>query len=385
MYEFVGRVDQQVKIRGFRVELGEIESHLNRLSGVRESVVVLKTDAADHPALIAFWVSTDREIRSLSGEALSEQLKRTLPDYMIPARFELLKALPLTPNRKVNRKFLTQASDVDILEKFGPNPITNRSPGTPESSRPSCGEVVNELSRLAAAVLETDQAELDAHRPLTELGFDSIRFTGLSVALNHAFGLQIDATLFYHGKTLQGVAEFLLRHHPEGVARSCLPAIQSKTNSKASADFLSTPQNSGSRTPEHRGIETDSGGSFPSDALVEPIAVIGMDARLPGAGDLAAFWQNLTSGRDVIQQFPLDRIDGRLADSDLPIWGGFIEDVDKFDAPFFGISRREASAMDPRQRLFLETAWRTIEQSGYRPGELSGTNTGVFVGIVGST
>ena len=97
MYEFIGRVDQQVKIRGFRVELGEIESHLNRLPGVRESVVVLKADAANHPVLIAFWIPTDQELRSRPGEALAEQLKCTLPDYMIPARFELLSSSPIDP------------------------------------------------------------------------------------------------------------------------------------------------------------------------------------------------------------------------------------------------------------------------------------------------
>ena len=68
MYEFIGRVDQQVKIRGFRVELGEIESHLNRLSGVRESVVVLKADAANHPVLIAFWIPADQELRVVAGQ-----------------------------------------------------------------------------------------------------------------------------------------------------------------------------------------------------------------------------------------------------------------------------------------------------------------------------
>ena len=214
MYEFIGRVDQQVKIRGFRVELGEIESHLNRLPGVRESVVVLKADAANHPALIAFWIPMDQDIRSRSGEALAEQLKCTLPDYMIPARFELLTALPLTPNRKVDRKFLTQASDAEILEKFGSTPVAKKSAGTPASSRVLLEEVLCELRRLAAGILNSDEAGFDPHRPLGELGFDSIRFTSLSVALNQAFGLKIDATLFYHYKTLEGVAEFLLLHQP---------------------------------------------------------------------------------------------------------------------------------------------------------------------------
>jgi acyl transferase domain-containing protein/acyl carrier protein/SAM-dependent methyltransferase len=363
MYEFIGRVDQQVKIRGFRVELGEIESHLNRLPGVRESAVVLKTDAVNHPALIAFYVLADQDLRIDSGESLSEQLKCTLPDYMIPARFVVLADLPLTPNRKVDRKYLTQASDTEILEKFGLARATNKSAGTPGNTRALMGEVLRELILLAAGVLKADKALLDPHRPLIELGFDSIRFTSLSVALNRKFDLQIDATLFYHCKTLQGLAEFLLLHHPERMPQSC--------------------QNSPSRPAEYRIAETGSPDFFPTHAPVEPIAVIGMDARLPGADDLDEFWLNLTSGKDVIRQFPWERLDRRPPDSDPPIWGGFIEDVDKFDAPFFGISRREASAMDPRQRLFLETVWHAIEQSGYRPGELSGTNTGVFVGIVG--
>jgi polyketide synthase PksN len=204
--------------------------------------------------------------------------------------------------------------------------------------------------------------------------------------LNQAFDLKIDATLFYHYKTLQGVAEFLLLHQPERVAQRCQPATQEKTDSSHISDLDSAEKPSsgeklGGALPAAPGGVRDA--SSPANPPVEPIAIIGMDARLPGAGDLDAFWRNLTSGRDVIREFPWERIDRRPAESDLPIWGGFIEDVDKFDAPFFGISRREASAMDPRQRLFLETVWRAIEQSGYRPGELSGTNTGVFVGIVG--
>ena len=103
MYEFVGRVDQQVKIRGFRVELGEIESHLNRLPGVRECAVVLKTDAANHQSLVAFWVPAVSDTPTCTGDEIAEQLKRVLPDYMVPARFEMLKSLPLTPNLKVDR------------------------------------------------------------------------------------------------------------------------------------------------------------------------------------------------------------------------------------------------------------------------------------------
>src|ERR1700693_2119500 len=104
MFEFVGRVDQQVKIRGFRVELGEIESHLNRIPGVREAAVVLRTDKEGHSALVAFYSFS--EAATLSGEGISEQLARVLPDYMIPARFERVAELPLTPNHNVGRESL---------------------------------------------------------------------------------------------------------------------------------------------------------------------------------------------------------------------------------------------------------------------------------------
>ena len=119
---------------------------------MRESVVVLKTDAVGHPLLVAFWVSMDQGTCTLSGEALSEQLRRTLPDYMIPARFEALTALPLTPNRKVDRKFLTQAGDVEILAKFGSNPVSSPSAEGPERAGPLLGEVLRELRRLAAVL-----------------------------------------------------------------------------------------------------------------------------------------------------------------------------------------------------------------------------------------
>src|ERR1700733_15061934 len=101
MYEFIGRVDQQIKIRGFRVELGEIESHLNRLAGIRECAVVLKTDAANHQSLVAFWVPAVSDPQTCTTEEIVEQLKRVLPEYMVPARFEMLKSLPLTSNLKV--------------------------------------------------------------------------------------------------------------------------------------------------------------------------------------------------------------------------------------------------------------------------------------------
>jgi len=122
------------------------------------------------------------------------------------------------------------------------------------------------------------------------------------------------------------------------------------------------------------------------------VAVIGMSGRFPMADDLDAFWQNLNEGRDCISEIPADRWDWRALYGD-PLqeahkthikWGGFIADVDKFDPLFFGISPREARLMDPQQRLLMQYVWLAIEDAGYSPDELSGTNTAIFIGTANS-
>ena len=119
------------------------------------------------------------------------------------------------------------------------------------------------------------------------------------------------------------------------------------------------------------------------------IAIIGMSGRFPGASNLDVFWKNLCDGSDCISEIPVDRWDWRKYYDDsqagkrriTPKWGGFIDDIDKFDASFFHISPKEAEVMDPQQRIFLETVWSTIEDAGYKASELSGTDTGLYVGV----
>lgn len=119
------------------------------------------------------------------------------------------------------------------------------------------------------------------------------------------------------------------------------------------------------------------------------IAIIGMCCNLPGdATDLESFWKNIEEYKDCITAISQSRKQiledyelnyGSLKDS-FPQWGGFIKDVDKFDAPFFGISPLEAESMDPQQRKALELVWNVIEDSGYNPHHISGKDIGLFIG-----
>ncbi|WP_424102387.1 beta-ketoacyl synthase N-terminal-like domain-containing protein [Moorena producens] len=123
---------------------------------------------------------------------------------------------------------------------------------------------------------------------------------------------------------------------------------------------------------------------------IEPIAIIGMSCRFPGGvNSPEAFWQLLHHGVDAIAEVPLARwnIDdyydpspdapGKLYTRD----GGFISQIDRFDAAFFGISPREAHSLDPQQRLLLEVSWEAIERANIVPDKLFNSLTGVFIGI----
>ena len=102
--EFLSRIDQQIKLRGFRIELGEIESVLRTHSSIRECVVVVREDSGDQE-LVAYIVLEATQPAAGASD-LRQALKNKLPDYMVPTAFVFLESLPLTPNRKVDRKAL---------------------------------------------------------------------------------------------------------------------------------------------------------------------------------------------------------------------------------------------------------------------------------------
>ena len=123
-----------------------------------------------------------------------------------------------------------------------------------------------------------------------------------------------------------------------------------------------------------------------------PIAVIGIGCRFPGANNPELFWQLLHNGTDAITEIPPSRWDLSSFYSPKQVesgkmytrWGGFLDQVDQFEPSFFGISPREAQRMDPQQRLVLEVSWEALESAGIVPEKLSGSRTGVFIGISNS-
>src|SRR6266571_5773300 len=205
------------------------------------------------------------------------------------------------------------------------------------------------VSRLSQ-VLQVEPQDIDIHEPFTNYGLTSVDAVGLSGDLEDWLKRQFSPTLAYEYPTIETLARHLAGE-PSAV--------------------------------ESTGMNQETG--------IEPIAIVGMGCRFPGAKDPEAFWRLLHDGLGAITEVPVDRWDinslydpnpgtpGRMSTR----WGGFLEHVDQFDPHFFGISPREARRMDPQQRLLLEVAWEALEDAGQAPHRLTGSQTGVFIGISG--
>jgi pristinamycin I synthase 3 and 4 len=174
--EYLGRLDDQVKVRGFRIEPGEIEAALCELPGVREAVVVARSDRSDRfvQSLIAY----------VTGDATAAELRRALatrlPDYMMPAAFVILPALPLTPNGKVDRRALPEPREAEAE-------VAYVAPRTFEEDL---------LAEIWAGVLGVPQVGIDD--PFFSVGGDSIRsIQVLSLAQERGLALTLQ-DLFQH-------------------------------------------------------------------------------------------------------------------------------------------------------------------------------------------
>ncbi|OLF07340.1 hypothetical protein BLA60_27600 [Actinophytocola xinjiangensis] len=191
--------------------------------------------------------------------------------------------------------------------------------------------------------------------PFRELGFDSYLTVELRTRLAASTGLDLDTTLLFDHPTPAALAEHLsvrLRGRAD----------------RAGAD-------------ERVVVAAESPDAAPGagTGADEPIAVVGIGCRLPGGvGSPEQLWELVARGRDAITPFPTDR--GWRTAADAPSAGGFIDGATDFDPELFGISRREALAMDPQQRVLLETSWEALERAGLDPTSLRGSRTGVFVG-----
>ncbi|MFJ7214545.1 beta-ketoacyl synthase N-terminal-like domain-containing protein [Amycolatopsis sp. NPDC098790] len=188
--------------------------------------------------------------------------------------------------------------------------------------------------RLLELLAEHTGTTVEPDRPLADYGLSSRQAVGIAADLEDLVGRRLPATLLWESPTV----DHLVRSLTAGDEPAAPPADRRRT---------------------------------------DPIAVVGLGCRWPGADGADEFWDLLRGGRGAVRTAPPGRWDAGAA----PLTGGFLDDVAGFDAEHFGITPREAATMDPQQRMLLEVAWAALEHAGIAPAALRGSRTGVFTGI----
>jgi polyketide synthase PksN len=188
----LGRVDHQVKIRGFRIELQEIENRLISHEKIVEAVVIAKEREDNHKFLCAYYVPADKSMEPQVSE-LRDYLLMDLPDYMIPSYFVEIESIPLTPNKKIDRKALPE----------------------PDGARPSVGaaflvpqtDLEKEIARYWMEVLQLDKVGI--HDNFFELGGNSMNIIQLNSLLKEALKKDIPVVAMFRHLTISSFARYI--------------------------------------------------------------------------------------------------------------------------------------------------------------------------------
>ncbi|AJQ95101.1 SDR family NAD(P)-dependent oxidoreductase [Gynuella sunshinyii] len=251
---------------------------------------------------------------------------------------------------------------------------------TTETTAADVRSLSKALAELVHAQMDIALERIDPAVELSQYGFNSLSLTEFATRVNQAFGLTLMPTLFFEYSTLQKLATHLLAQYPT----ACAAALSGSVPVTATT-AMTAPR----KAPAYRRRQIRTVSVPAATTADKAVAVIGVSGRFPGSEDLRAFWQHLQANDDLITEVPASRWRWQDYDGD-PIEqpgktrvksAGFMADADRFDAAFFGISPREAISLDPQLRLMLETVWATIEDAGYGPSSLAGSQTGVYIGV----
>ncbi|MGW7043577.1 SDR family NAD(P)-dependent oxidoreductase [Streptomyces avermitilis] len=235
------------------------------------------------------------------------------------------------------------------------------APGAPGTEASTAAEMRSLLRRLVGDLCGVPGDELDGERPLTEYGLTSRDAVGLSGQLEQLLNRALPVTLVWENPSIEQLVRSLTPGNPPERAPSerttCAPTAAAKGTGHTGADA---------------------------------IAVLGIGCRLPGGiHGPDAFWEGLLAGTDAVGRVPDERwqdFDDGTSETAAVLAhttrrGAFLDDIEGFDADFFGITPEEAEVMDPQQRLLLEVGCEALDHAGITLPAVQGSATGVFVGL----
>ncbi|MGB3466989.1 MAG: SDR family NAD(P)-dependent oxidoreductase, partial [Cyclobacteriaceae bacterium] len=292
-------------------------------------------------------------------------------------------AIDITPMAFYNYPSIEELADhllenykIELQQVLAPMQIVDNAVG----SKPvvPVQQVVTLISEIVSTILKLDMADIPLDESFGNLGFDSITLKKFATMLENQYQIDVTPMVFYTYQDIESLSQHLLEEYSEQLQKDLAiessADVQNGLSNSIFESIKSVGENRISRSDEN--YEN------------EPIAIVGMSGRFPQSPDLDSFWKNLEANRDLITEIPKNRWNWEdyYGDSSADPtktkvkWGGFIEDVDKFDPFFFNLSPREAEVMDPQHRIALEAVYHALEDAGIVPETLAGTSAGIFMG-----
>ena len=340
-----GRLDRQVTVDGHRLDPEQVERAALRHPAIRQALVRPRETPAG-PVLTLWAVPAPGSAVPAVAE-LRAHLRAYLPRYAVPAEITLASELVIGGHHKV----------------VGARPIAR-----PAAPRQPADGTLDELTALVREVIGTDVAPTEN---FFEAGLSSVTLVRLHAVLNERLATDLPVTAMFEYPNLAALARFVATGAPERPA--ALVTAAGRTPGTA------TP--SGAGRCGNASI-TNLEGAMNQSGRDEPIAIIGMAGRFPGADDVDQFWHNLSTGVESVRTPSDEELlaagvpAAALTDPDYVKATAGPADADAFDAELFRMTPREARICDPQMRMFLECAHAAIENAGYDHTQL--TDVGVF-------
>ena len=347
-----GRLKEVIIVRGRKYFPSDIEATVAQChDALRYGTTAAFSVEEGGEERLVIVVELARTARKADHAALMQAIRPAIADlYGIEVSAIALTeslGIPKTSSGKIQRLSCRSAylsGELPVVAQWRVNPLAEAaSREVPAGPAPKAGgragrdEIRSWLIAHLSRVTGLDRCEILTSRPFESFGLDSVKSVALSGELEQWLGRELAPTLVWEYPTIDAMAEGLAGSGPAVAQAAVRPSVD------------------------------------------EPIAIIGIGCRFPGADGPEAFWQALKEGTDAIRPLPAPR--RRWAEWPAGDRGGYLENVDLFDPAHFEIAPREAVSMDPQQRLLLEVTWEALEHASQPILSLAGKTAGVFVGI----
>ncbi len=249
------------------------------------------------------------------------------------------------------------------------------------SERPEMGQdlrvlAVQWLRMIFESELKLKAEQLDERKPLDEYGIESITLAQLTQTMQLHVDKPIIPSLLLEHNSIAALADYFVAYHAEALQKSLTPTATARKDFNETADVSGNDvclQPVTVKIP----AEMKSIGEEPTAGLSEDIAVIGMSCRFPGAPSKEAYWKLLSEGASAIRPLTEKRWH---REENCVDYGGWLEEIERFDPAFFNIHENDAAIMDPQARIILEESLRAVYDAGYEHKQLCGQKIGVYVG-----